>query len=885
MSNIHENLQKILHAVWGKDVRQAIHDAIHDCYEDGSAGSTDLIAREEIEELEATKATRIELAEETADRLAEVAVERGRIDNLVTSGTGVTNATKRTETTLFSASVPCFGNVSGYSGYFDIEDAIENYDYIKIRYSAFGKTGIVECKPSDIPATGTLGSNVFHWSEIQPNYEVISIENPRSVFRHMDFYSYNISSGNTHRLSIDAVVFGWNGDATSNGKISDSFTISWDSSKSLYVASGFAGGIYSIIGVKYTDAGVDKDTELTDIRTGADGTVYQTAGGAVRGQIEDITNRLDGIESNFGDEYDSTATYAVGDRCVHEGVWYECNTAISTAEDWTEAHWDKVSFGDIIDQVAQNTSELSGLKEELEEELDADNEYVSKPLTFSVVPNEYVRSNGAISVDSDHEWSRTDKISVVGYSEIKGVNTASGFTQNAFYNSSDQMVQYFLLASGGTIEVPSTASYVVFSGPHAQVNTAHIYGKKKAYAYGVQESIENIKDGILLQSKVQQNIKNATTLPIDMYETGSLSMDGLSNDSYRASYRAKSNRLECNAVDIAIKAKTGNKYAIKTYSTDGQFIESTDWLTATTIIKAGTIYKLLLDCDTADMTLAERLECFKYATFDYAECDSKPFTFQCRDAKVSDSIPPNSVYAIRATALNQYDRVRLSVTKTADNQYVCVHDTYINNIAVNMDGTTITPNIETDSLTVEQLNQYDWGLKFGSQYKGLQVPMLSDCLVTASKYNIKVALDFKWVSSFSDDDVDAIFTLLAKTGQLDCILSPLTITTYQKFKAKSERISYYFYGTDAQVVSQTSALKLLHTSFNDIYIQPSPFGEIPSDALIKHCAENGFKLYMTQIEGIDALMSIGFDHGINLYECHYIENIKSTVKAYNDLNL
>lgn len=52
MSNIQENLQKILSAVWGKDVRQAIHDAIHDCYEDGSAGSVDLIAREGVENLE-----------------------------------------------------------------------------------------------------------------------------------------------------------------------------------------------------------------------------------------------------------------------------------------------------------------------------------------------------------------------------------------------------------------------------------------------------------------------------------------------------------------------------------------------------------------------------------------------------------------------------------------------------------------------------------------------------------------------------------------------------------------------------------------------------------------------------------------------------------------
>ena len=428
MSNIHENLQKILHAVWGKDVRQAIHDAIHDCYEDGSAGSTDLIAREEIEELEATKATRIELAEETADRLAEVAVERGRIDNLVTSGTGVTNATKRTETTLFSASVPCFGNVSGNSGYFNLEDAIDNYDYIKIRYNAFGRTGIVDCKPADISASGTIGSSVFHWSEIQPNWETTSLDNPRTVFRHMDFSAVNISSGNTHRLSIDACVFGWNGDATSNGKISDSFIISWDSSKSLYVASGFAGGVYSIIGVKYTDAGVDKDTELTDIRTGADGTVYQTAGGAVRGQIEDITNRLNGIESNFGDEYDSTATYAVGDRRVYGGVWYECNTAISTAEDWTEAHWDKVSFADIIDQVAQNTagvaenaSDIQDLKEDLTLLLPPDESFVPVDISEqSSTAGSGTTSGITWTKNSENNWSASGTASADSHKNIIG---------------------------------------------------------------------------------------------------------------------------------------------------------------------------------------------------------------------------------------------------------------------------------------------------------------------------------------------------------------------------------------------------------------------------------------------------------------------------------
>lgn len=51
MSDIETNLQTIITAVHGRDVRQAIHDAIHDCYEDGKVGSTDLIARERISEI------------------------------------------------------------------------------------------------------------------------------------------------------------------------------------------------------------------------------------------------------------------------------------------------------------------------------------------------------------------------------------------------------------------------------------------------------------------------------------------------------------------------------------------------------------------------------------------------------------------------------------------------------------------------------------------------------------------------------------------------------------------------------------------------------------------------------------------------------------------
>ena len=52
------------------------------------------------------------------------------------------------------------------------------------------------------------------------------------------------------------------------------------------------------------------------------------------------------------EEYDATATYEVGDYCTHENKLYQCNTAISTAEEWNSAHWTEVTTVDELPSTA-----------------------------------------------------------------------------------------------------------------------------------------------------------------------------------------------------------------------------------------------------------------------------------------------------------------------------------------------------------------------------------------------------------------------------------------------------------------------------------------------------------------------------------------------------
>lgn len=49
-------------------------------------------------------------------------------------------------------------------------------------------------------------------------------------------------------------------------------------------------------------------------------------------------------------EYDPTATYAVGDMVIYRSVLYRCTTAITTPEEWTAAHWTETMVSDAYRQ-------------------------------------------------------------------------------------------------------------------------------------------------------------------------------------------------------------------------------------------------------------------------------------------------------------------------------------------------------------------------------------------------------------------------------------------------------------------------------------------------------------------------------------------------------
>lgn len=237
----------------GEDVRKSIFAGILLANESGE-GAVDPKARQ-----------LIALNKESLQK--EMSALQKQMAEFIANNSGTVQATKITETSLFAASSP------SKADYITVSDDVNNYDYIDIRYAAFGRTGLVRLKPSDMQSG-------VHWTEFENEFSV-AIDTGATAIRKITFSMYRIDSDT---LASDMRVWRWTGVSTDNGVIAETIGSSW------------AVGIYSVTGVKYETVDVtEKDAELTDLRVGYDDTEYESAGEALRAQISALWEAINAI--------------------------------------------------------------------------------------------------------------------------------------------------------------------------------------------------------------------------------------------------------------------------------------------------------------------------------------------------------------------------------------------------------------------------------------------------------------------------------------------------------------------------------------------------------------------------------------------------------------
>ena len=208
---------------------------------------------------------------EIEDFESDIRMLDSRMSEFIAQHSGVSaNATKITEEVLWT------GNL--YNAYaddglgFSIQGHdLNSYDYIDFYIKNANRQHIYRTTPAALLSSTGVQINTTNltddtWQDSLPLYA--------SEFQ---IRAYD-NGGNDFYFGIDISNWRW------NGKSSDG---SWqDKNESSNQA------VTKMVGIKYQDVEASKDAELTDIRVGINGTVYTTAGAAVRGQISDVNSDL-----------------------------------------------------------------------------------------------------------------------------------------------------------------------------------------------------------------------------------------------------------------------------------------------------------------------------------------------------------------------------------------------------------------------------------------------------------------------------------------------------------------------------------------------------------------------------------------------------------------
>ena len=362
-------------------------------------------------------------------------------------------------------------------------------------------------------------------------------------------------------------------------------------------------------------------------------------------------------------------------------------------------------------------------------------------------------------------------------------------------------------------------------------------------------------------------------IPTEIFEQGSCTTYGL-NDSYLSSERIRTRGWISLPYSVSLMCDDSCQVLGYLLDSDGSLETNTGWRNVINI-PANKPFRLLLWTSGVNTNVDGFVNKVFFSKVKSSYSVNPNYIFECRDGMIDEySIPPCSKYAIKAAADNEYDRIRLSVRVTSDGKYVCIHNSTINSIAVNSDGTVITDPVSVSESTLAEINAYDFGLKYGAEYAGMSAPELEDIVSYVALSNLGLTLDI--AEYLTEEQIDDILDILTPYGLVDNLLWIMgnRIALYNYIKSKSPRISF-FCSSDFDVLeSYITSYEDLMTPYNRVYY--SSYYDFLTDEQLAYLRDHNITLYHSNIFSAGDLID-AMGHGVEHFQCANIPMVKSFV--------
>ncbi|MDT2905892.1 BppU family phage baseplate upper protein [Lactococcus lactis] len=260
------------------------------------------------------------------------------------------------------------------------------------------------------------------------------------------------------------------------------------------------------------------------------------------------------------------------------------------------------------------------------------------------------------------------------------------------------------------------------------------------------------------------------------------------------------------------------------------------------------------------------------AIFSIEGVKNSPYTFICRQGQLGGR-PENSLEGVMYAKENGYDDIRVSVKFTTDGIPVLFHDTELGYNVKNSDGTAVASGISFSSLTYAQLSNYDFGIYYGSQYKGLVCPKLEDFLELCAFKGINPTLEIK-EEAITEEQVMAILAPVLQYGLTDrTFISSHQTNVLDAFFTKCKSLNYALISYP-EVVNANKVLNYRHLS-NTIRMDIFDINNPTLDFLL-YARDNDIKLKVGSCYNVEQIKT-WMGKGVDCIEVADVANPKTVI--------
>ncbi len=630
--------------------------------------------------------------------------------------------------------------------------------------------------------------------------------------------------------------------------------------------------------VALPDGSTTADAELTDIRIGADGTTYASAGDAVRGQYSELT-------SDFNNE----SVMPIAGHSIIQGTYNSSGAVVSNSARIRVSGFIEVKQGETIKFTAgtNTTGMLVGFfnanKVYQREKWYPDGANVSiKSNGFvilayrkdtsntSITPEEYDAVtqivpkiwNDLNSLGDDlnsvvYGTDTTFTVSDTGYVNIPCI-LIDGSTYT-YTNNTSAATNLLLLKSDDTTTVISTQVNAGASVSFGVVGNEYV--AIRFYANGT--GTVSITGGYSLVM-AKDAIDTATVINGIELHPGYINSSGGISSPGSSTAEVYSDKIPCNIDFVFLLALTYPSantmwVAYALYDESGAFIERT-------ILDAG----FSRSRNTYNVTITNanaRYIAFTFRT--HGNCVSvirSPQYTSVLDIKIGDIddrltsvenevqmsatavrsvnhrgyntvAPENTLPAYKLSRKMGFDTAETDVAFTSDGVAVLLHDGTINRTARNADGTEISQSIGISSITYEQALQYDFGIWKGEEYAGTKIPTFTQFIQLCKRIGLSAYVELKSTGT-TEARVQGLIDTVKNCGMAEYVTwisFSSTLLTYVKNYDSTARIGLVTESVTAETVQTAESLK---TTDNEVFIN----SDVYNSAAVEVCVNASLPL-------------------------------------------